>query len=305
MATLAKNPNPFDEIQLVPPEAPDRLPAMLFLAALIHGILIIGVTFNPYLLDNMTEAISLEVTIVANPDQDIDRPDESEYLAQASQIGGGNTTEEVRATAPLESISSLENPGNEDGTALREAVVHEVSADQVLMTQNDVDQSVADELRDAPQTENSTAIALEAGSEDTLALPQDADATRLIHDDDPRQLVVSVDTREAVYAAYVDHWKRRTEAMGDEYFSELGKFENIPGSPIVQLKIQSSGALSEVLVRKTSGSSVVDQAALDILRRAAPFDPFPDDIAESYDVLIFTYKFVFSDTQITSTASLN
>ena len=31
-----------DDIQLVPPLAPDRLPAMLFLSALIHSILIIG-----------------------------------------------------------------------------------------------------------------------------------------------------------------------------------------------------------------------------------------------------------------------
>lgn len=305
MATLAKNPNPIDEIQLVPPEVPDRLPAMLFLAALIHGILIIGVTFNPYILDDLSEAISLEVTIVANPDQDIERPDDSEYLAQASQIGGGNTTEEVRATAPLESVSPIDNLGSEEGNQLREAVVHEVSADQVLMTQDDVDRAVQDELRDDPQTENATAIALEAGSEDTMALPQDADATLLIHDDDPRQVVISVDTRDARYAAYLDNWKRRIEAVGDEYFSELGEFEELTGSPILRVKIQSSGQLSEVLVRKSSGSNVVDQAALDILRRASPFDPFSKDVAAEYDQLVFTYKFVFSENQIASAANLN
>ena len=70
---------------------------MLFLAALIHGILIIGITFNAYVLDDLSNAISLEVTIVADPDQSIDRPDEAEYLAQASQEGGGNTLEELRA----------------------------------------------------------------------------------------------------------------------------------------------------------------------------------------------------------------
>ena len=58
MATAAMKSDAIDEIDLVPPESPDRLPAMLFLAALIHGILIIGVTFNPYILDNFAEAIS-------------------------------------------------------------------------------------------------------------------------------------------------------------------------------------------------------------------------------------------------------
>ena len=51
MASIAMQTDFVDEIHLVPPEVPDRLPAMLFLAALIHGILIIGVTFNAYLLD--------------------------------------------------------------------------------------------------------------------------------------------------------------------------------------------------------------------------------------------------------------
>ena len=62
-----------DDIELVPPQTPDRLPAMLFLAALVHGILIIGITFNPYILDDLSDAISLEVSIVADPDQQIDR----------------------------------------------------------------------------------------------------------------------------------------------------------------------------------------------------------------------------------------
>ena len=110
-----------DDIQLVPPERPDRLPAMLFLAALIHGILIIGVTFNPYLLEDFSDAISLEVTIVADPDQSIDRPDEAEYLAQTSQLGTGNTEDEVRPSAPLQSASPIDNLGEEDAEALQEA----------------------------------------------------------------------------------------------------------------------------------------------------------------------------------------
>ena len=69
MLTIAKNRDPIEEIQLVAAVVPDRLPAMLFLAALIHGILIIGITFNPYVLDQFADAISLEVTIVADPDQ--------------------------------------------------------------------------------------------------------------------------------------------------------------------------------------------------------------------------------------------
>ncbi|MGI9270929.1 MAG: energy transducer TonB family protein [Woeseiaceae bacterium] len=306
MATIARQKDPIEEIQLVAPAVPDRLPAMLFLAALIHGILIIGVTFNPYLLDQFADAISLEVTIVANPDQQIDRPDEAEYLAQASQLGGGNTTAEVRPTAPLESASPIDNLGMENGEQLLDATAHQQSADQVLVTRNDQSLQVPDELRAEPQPKNSTAIALERGSDTTLPLPQDQDASNLIHDDDPRELVISVDTRDSVFAPYLDNWKRRIEAVGDQYFAELGNLAGLKGSPTLQVKIEASGQLSEVIIRKSSGSKVVDQAALDIIRRASPYDPFPDAASIDHDRVIFSYKFLFSEEVIPSTAaSLN
>ncbi len=305
MLTIAKNRDPIEEIQLVAAVIPDRLPAMLFLAALIHGILIIGVTFNPTVLDQFADAISLEVTIVADPDQQIDRPDEADYLAQASQLGGGNTTKDVRPSAPLESVSTIDNRGEESGESLRESEQHELSADQVLTTQNDHDLQVADLLRDQPQDANTTAIALESGSDRTLPLPQDDAATLLIYDDDPRQLIISADTRESTIAAYLDNWKRRIEAVGDEYFPELGELDNLTGSPTLEVSIEASGQLSAVIIGKSSGSKVLDQAALDILRRASPFDPFPAEISADYDRLRFAYKWLFNDELIPSTASLD
>jgi protein TonB len=295
MAHSAVTTNTLDEIQLVPPESPDRLPAMLFLAALIHGILIIGITFNPYVLDDFANAISLEVTIVANPDQDIDRPDEAEYLAQASQQGGGNTTEELRATAPQQSMSPIDNLGDPDGRQLLDATVHEQAADQALTTTSRREQVIPDDPRTEPQTERSSAIALEAGRELTLPLPEDQTATMLIHDDDLRQLFVSADTRESVVAGYLDNWKRRIEAVGDEYFPEFSGLEGLIGSPTLEVSIEASGQLSEVIVRKSSGSKVLDNAALDILRRASPFDPFPAEISAEYDRLRFAYKWLFRE----------
>jgi protein TonB len=294
-----------DDIELVPPEKPDRLPAMLFLAALVHGILIIGVTFNPYVLDDLSDAISLEVTIVADPDQSIDRPDEAEYLAQASQQGGGNTTNEVRPSAPLESASPIDNLGEQDADSLLESTAHERSADQLVTTQSEQDQQVADELRQQPEPENSTAVALERGSDVTLALPKDEDSSLLIHDDDPRQLVISADTRESVIAGYLDNWKRRIEAVGEDYFPELGELPDVTGGPTLEVSIEASGQLAEVVIRKSSGSTVLDQAALDILRRASPFEPFPMHIREDYDRLRFAYKWIFSDELRSATASVD
>ena len=305
MATTANPAERLEDLRLPAPPAEDRLPAMLFLAALIHGVLIIGVTFNPQMLDQYAEAISLEVTIVADPDQSIDRPDEAEYLAQASQQGGGNTANEVRPSAPLESLSPIDNLGETDGRSLLDSRPHEHSADQLLVAEKDSDRVVPDEPRDLPRPEAGTAIALEAGADTSMPLPRDDRPTMQIHDDDPRQLVTSVDTRESVVAGYLDTWKSRIEAVGAEYFPELGPLDDATGSPTLEVSIDASGQLVEVVIRKSSGSAVLDRAALDILRRASPFEPFPDDIRAEYDSMRFAYKWLFTRQLGAATAQLN
>jgi len=44
----------------------------------------------------------------------------------------------------------------------------------------------------------------------------------------------------------------------------------------------------------SSGSAKLDQAAVDILKLASPFDPFPKDLADRYRLLRFTYGWEFA-----------
>ena len=300
MANVALHTDPLDEMRLIAPVVPDRLPAMLFLAALVHGILIIGISFNPEIASQFANAISLEVTIVADADQHIDRPDNAAYLAQASQEGGGNTTEQVRPAAPLQSAMPVDNEGQIEGSALDDAKAHDKSADELLLTRDSAERKIEIDPRSEPQPETSTAIAMEAGNEVTLPLPQEDQATMLIRDDEPRQLIISADTRESVIAAYLDNWKRRIETVGEAYLPQLAELDDISGSPTLMVAIDMSGDLTEAVVRKTSGSTILDLAALDILNRASPFDPFPPEVSAEYDVVRFEYKWLFDDQLISS-----
>jgi protein TonB len=295
MANIHVPVDPLDELRLMAPSTPDRLPAMLFLAALVHGILIIGITFNPELTNPFADAISLEVTIVADPDQQIDRPDEAAYLAQASQEGSGNITDQIRPSAPLQSAMPADNEGREDGTAVTDAKSHERSADEVLTTENESDREVPIDPRTEPQQQDAVAIAMEAGAEVTLPLPQEDEASFLLTDDDPQQLVISADTSESVAAAYLDAWKRRIEAVGAAYLPELGEIGKLSGSPTMLVRIGENGELLDARVSRSSGSAILDLASVDIIQRASPFDEFPAEMAEEYDTVAFEYKFLFTE----------
>jgi protein TonB len=278
---------------------------MLFLAALVHGILIIGITFNAVLGSETSDAISLEVTIVADPDQNIERPEKAEYLAQASQQGGGNTQEQVRPSAPLQSEVPIDNIGDESGDSLADSALFKDTADQVLTSRAEQDLSVIDKPRDDPSPDESNAILLESGVVQTLPLPNEDKANLLIHDQNLRQLVTSVDTKESNIASYLQRWKTKIETIGVKYFPEKGAMQGISGSPTLEVTISASGQLAEVIIRNSSGSKTVDQAALNILRRAAPFDPFPEAIRVDYDQLRFAYKWQFNEMGVSSTAQVN
>lgn len=295
--------NGLGEFTLEAVTAPDRLPPMLFLAALIHGILIIGVTFNAVLGDEFSAAISLEVTIIADPEKSWIDVEQAEYLAQASQHGSGNTTESVRPSAPMQSNVPVDNVGAEKGDSLDDTVQLTDSADQLISTQTEQEIQIADNPRTDPAPDSKTAIALEAGLEATLPLPQDRDATLMIKGENTRQLVTSVDTKESKIAVYLDSWKRRIEMVGVKYFPEQSVIQGITGSPTLQVTINASGQLEAASIRQSSGSRVLDQAALSILRRASPFEPFPETIRVDYDRLIFAYKWKFAKSEIPATAS--
>ncbi|MBT8079615.1 MAG: TonB family protein [Gammaproteobacteria bacterium] len=290
----------FGEIELEDVPNPDRLPPMLFLAALIHGILIIGVTFNAITAEDIANTVSLEITIVADPDLDLAEPDEAQYLAQANQSGDGNTLENARPSAAALSSVPVDNAGVVDGDSLQDSVEQFESADQIVTAKADAERRVADHPREIPAPDASTAITMERGVETTLPLPQKDDATFLIRDQNLDRIDVSANSRESNIAEYANRWISKIESVGSRYLPEQVDLRGVTGDLYLQVTVYSSGQLGEVVIVQSSGSRLLDKAALNILRRAAPFDPFPESVRIDHPNLNFSYVWRFDSGAIES-----
>ena len=72
-----------------------------------------------------------------------------------------------------------------------------------------------------------------------------------------------------------------------------------PGTrnPDVEVVILKDGTLESATIVRSSGSAKLDQAAVDILKLASPFDPFPKELADKYRLLRFTYGWEFDGAQ--------
>ena len=294
--------NSIDEIVLRSLPVKDRLSPMLFLAALLHGIIILGVNFTPVGSTVFQEAISLEVTIVADPEPNVLVPDRASYLAQANQEGASNTRKQARPTARPDSLVPVNNPGRDDGDRLKKSNADTDAREKILTVHSTEGMNDRKQRHDDLSPDIRTAAFLESGDQLTMPLPQDVVTIRAIRGAENRELITSVNTEESIVAGYLQRWKTKIETIGIRYLPKELAIEDINGNPTLEVTISASGQLHNVFVRHTSGSRTLDEVALDILRQAAPFDPFPMSIRADYDQLRFAYKWQFKHLPLRTVA---
>jgi protein TonB len=108
-----------------------------------------------------------------------------------------------------------------------------------------------------------------------------------------RRKSVSASTREFRYASYLGAWARKVERIGNLNYPEAAKDQHIYGSLILHVAVRRDGSVEAIRIVRSSGQDVLDQAAVKIVELAAPFSPFPPEIAAETDVLdiIRTWQF--------------
>ena len=104
-------------------------------------------------------------------------------------------------------------------------------------------------------------------------------------------LSASMDIKNSILAAYLDNWRLKVEAIGTKNLPE----QNVPTqvNPTLEVTIGAKGKLIETVVRYSSGDRSIDQAALNILRLAEPFDPPPESVLQDHEALRFAYEWRF------------
>ena len=276
------------------PPANDRMLTTIFVAAVLHGIIILGVTFSAtHGASSEDAAGGLEVVLVnerapaaaANPD--------ARYLSQRTQKGSGNTLKNERAKIPKSSVMPVDRLGLPDGDGLASVQSGADAGDEEMVSTH---QHASRILYYAASTSASEAAQLPLLLEkrpDLAMTPNDDGVELRMRGEAQTGLWIAADTRESDVAVYLDSWRRKIERVGTMNFPSVARREQLSGTPVIEVTISATGKLLNAVIKRSSGHAEIDEAAMRILKLAAPYDPFTSELAVKHDEIRIAYEWQF------------
>lgn len=261
----------------------DRLALTLFIATAFHALIILGVGFEAFDRDPPDDsAPTLDVTVV-KPTKSLP-PEDYDYLAESSQEGAGNTEEKVRPQEQMIEQAPSVSP-SEGEPAPVEVLTRDDSREKIEKPAD----TKADEKSEQP-----SAAELVNRSMEMLALDRQINQSLLAYSKNPRSKFISARTKEFKYASYMRDWVAKVERVGELNYPDAARRQNLSGKLIVQVAVYPDGSVRDITIRKPSGHKILDDAAVRIVKLAAPFAPFPENIRKDTDVLYITRTWVFT-----------
>ena len=278
----------------------DRLAATVVFAVLAHLIVILGVTF---VHENRPEPRVTTLDVVLVPRSSDTPPDQADFLAQANQDGGGNDDERVRpetpppptAGAPATTVADASAQGQPADSA---RAPREARRTPAPLAVGAPDSPPAPAAAPAPGAD---AAPTESRSVEMAALSAEIERKLRTWAERPRRKWISARTREDRFAAYMVEWRRKVERIGNLNYPDEAARRGLSGNLLLEVALNPDGTIADIALRRSSGEPILDDAAVRIVKLAAPFAPFPPGIAEDVDILHIERTWFFhSDRGLTS-----
>ncbi|MGA0805660.1 MAG: energy transducer TonB [Pseudohongiellaceae bacterium] len=274
----------------------ERFGFTLFMSICVHAVLILGVGFTIATQPRVSE--SLDITLATF--QSEEAPDDADFLAQANQQGSGSEAEALA-------------PATDTQARFSDTVIHDVSdflterptqTEQKRIIARASDSGAQSELTETPTPPVATPPDLRNLSPDQMtdaisSLQAQLDLHRQAYAKRPRRYTMtSASTKQDADVLYLDDWRKRIEVIGNLNYPQDASAAGIYGTLRLMVSLKPDGTVHDIRILRSSGERILDDAAVSIVKLAAPFEPFPLDMRSRVDILeiIRTWQFHRGDT---------
>ncbi|MBP9219422.1 MAG: TonB family protein [Sterolibacterium sp.] len=266
------------------------LPKALTLSLLVHCVLLALHFDLPEKLKSSHEQL-LEVVLVNA--RHATRPKKSQVRAQANLDGGGNTEENRIAKTPLPA-SKQKHVSDRLQEAQKRVAELEALQKQLLtqLKQQEPARTTASgaEVQHERQPLRGADLATSALAMARLQGQIDRQTER--YNKRPRKKFIGARATEYRFAQYEEDWRQKIERVGNLNYPEAAK-GRVYGSLVLTVEINADGTIASLQVDRSSGVKLLDEAAMRIVRLAAPFPAFPPNLSDT-DIIGITRTWSFT-----------
>ncbi|WMJ70204.1 energy transducer TonB [Stenotrophomonas sp. 24(2023)] len=275
----------------VPPREAQRLGATLALSLLVHAVLILGVGFavrgDAPLVPTLEVIFSQTRTALT--------PKQADFLAAASQQGGGDHD---RAQRPRDNQAGIV-PQAQAGLSpvpqqRQEAAPVPPPQARVISSRNGQDPTAPAQARPEPEqpAPDAPLTAREQRDAEMARLAAEVHLRSAQYAKRPNRKFVSASTREYAYANYLRAWVDRAEQVGNLNYPDEARRRRLGGQVVISVGVRRDGSVESHRILRSSGTPLLDEAALRVVELAQPFPPLPKT-DDGVDILQVTRTWVF------------
>lgn len=273
-------------------QAPARsfsMPVAIVIAVVTHLIVIFGISFS---MGHDPAAIMQDVAKALTDNM---QPNEDAfYIANASQAGGGTINEQIRQeTAQSSPLSAEQISETQDVVDLQRQVRQQRYQESYLRTTLSWRHASADSDNDSKQAKDDMAVQEERLRKQIATLEAQLSQRQQVYA--TKSKVVTVDsnsTTRGAAADYIETFREHVERVGNLHYPMQARAQGITGEVRLMVIISSDGNIKAIRLLESSNSTMLDEAAKQSVRQAAPFGKFTKDMSDIVELrLIRTYRY--------------
>ena len=276
--------------------ATDRLGFSLFFATILHAMVILGIGFGVHFSGNLNQVSMLEVTMVLTKTHQT--PTDAKHIASENQLASGSTNLENQPSAPFTGTSLIETSGVAPvKMSPKESKPSKTSSNQELLLTQETSESKVNTEETLEINEQAKPRIDEVTAEQKLELAKlVAELRQEQNDYSKRPRINYIDTlsaKTATEASYVREWVEKVERIGNLNYPDEARRRDLSGTLILSVLLHNDGKVVRMEIQSSAGKSILDEAAKKIVRIAAPFQEFPEEMRNNYDQLMITRTWLF------------
>ncbi|MDV2859244.1 energy transducer TonB [Psychrobacter sp. CAM01] len=276
-------------------QAPKRdrsLPMAIVIAVSVHVLIIFGISFSigqdPAA---MMQDVAKALTDNMQPNED------AHFIANASQVGGGTIEEQLRQeTDQVSPLSAEQMSETQDVINLQRQTRQQRYQESYLRTTLSWRQATVESDNDSTQEQDDILAQEERLRKQIATLEAQLSQRQQVYA--TKSKVVTVDsnsTTRGAAADYINTFREHVERVGNLHYPAQARAQGITGDVRLMVVISSDGNVKAIRLLESSGSTILDEAAKQSVRQAAPFGKFTEDMSDIVELrLIRTYQ--YSDT---------